>query len=116
VAIEVRHATIRIRGDDTVTDATQRDAKPFLLRRDFTREALLLRDVADGLRHGDDRAVRLAHWRDGYRDVNAMAVLRHPNGLEVLDALAAADPGQDRILFRLPFGRYQHAYRSSNQF
>ena len=69
VAIEVRHVTIRIRGDDTVTDATQRDAKPFLLRRDFTREALLLRDVADGLRHGDDRAVRLAHWRDGDRDV-----------------------------------------------
>ena len=56
VRIQVRRAAIRVRGDDTVTDAVERDAKPFLLRGKLTREPLLLCDVADDLRDGDNRA------------------------------------------------------------
>ena len=54
-------------------------------------DPLPIRNVPGDLRRPDDRAVRVADRRDGQRHVHRRAVLAPAHGVEVLDALAAAD-------------------------
>ena len=51
------------------------------------------------------RPVAVADGGDRQRDVEPPAVLGHPDGLEVLDPLPAAEPLQDRGLLVLPLRR-----------
>ena len=73
------------------------------------------RDIARDLRGADDRAGVVADRRDGQRDVERPAVLGDPHGLEMLDALAAAQPREDVVFFGLPLGRDQHPDRPADE-
>ena len=61
-------------------------------------------DVARDLRSADDPSRCVAHRRDGERNVHQAAVFARQR-LEVLDALAAAQPRQDVALFAEAVGR-----------
>ena len=44
-------------------------------------------------------------WRDRQRDIDPSTVFGNPNGLEMLDPFAAAEPLQDRMFLVMPLGR-----------
>ena len=65
-------------------------------------------NVARDLRRADNPARVIPHRRDRQRDVEATPVLGHAHGLEVFDAFAPPQPGQDVVFLRLALRRNQH--------
>ena len=61
--VEVNEATAWIRRDHRIADTPERHAKPFLLRRQFTRQALLFGDIACDFGDADDGARLVANRR-----------------------------------------------------
>ena len=78
-------------------------------------DALLFGDVARDFRHADDAARGVEDRRDGERNVDQPAVLAAAHGFEVIDALAAADAGEDVVFLGLTIGRDQDADRLADQ-
>ena len=72
-------------------------------------------DVAHDLRGADDPARRVAHRRHGQRYLHQVPVLRPPHGLEMIDAVAAANAADDRVFLLLTIGRDEDANRLSDQ-
>ena len=66
------------------------------------------RDVARDLRRADDPAGLVAHRRNRQGDIDRTATLREADRLEMVDALAPAQPREDVVFLRLAVWRNQH--------
>jgi hypothetical protein len=64
--------------------------------------SLLFRNIPCDLGRSDDFAFAVFYWRNCQGDCNSAAVLALPDGLEMIDALAASDSRQYRAFFILP--------------
>src|SRR6516225_4178157 len=78
--------------------------------------ALALGDIAGDLRGADDTPIGAVDGRYRERNVEQAAVLTPANGFEVIDALAAPQPRQNRCLL-LGAIRWDHdCYRPADRF
>ena len=77
--------------------------------------SLPLGDVARDLRGADDPAVGIPERRDGRGNVDALSVGADPDGLEVIDTLAAPDAREDSRFLPLPLRREDHQHRPTDR-
>src|SRR6516165_3399681 len=84
--------------------------------RDNRLSALARCDVAGDFRGADDSATFVAHRGNGERYVDQTAVLAAPNGLVVLNALAAPDTLQDLRFFAFEMMRDDRGDRFTDHF
>ena len=105
--VQERDAAVGIARDHRVTDTAERDAEPCLLRRERRCGLPLGADVPDNLRGANQLSIGATHRRHAYRDVNRPPVLAQPDGLEMFDALAAADARKNCVLLGLTVFRDQ---------
>ena len=98
-----------------LSDAVENLVSPSLLG-----ERLLhpppLGHIVGNLGGAHDIAGEVAHRRDGQGNVEPMARLVDADRLEALDALAAADPGEDFALLLLDLRRYEAGDRLPDHF
>ena len=73
-----------------------------------------LRYVTRDFRRADNLPARVADRRDGQRNVDAASILVLPDGLEVIDPLAAVNLLEDRGLFVETVGRDDNGDRPAD--
>jgi hypothetical protein len=84
--------------------------------REGLRDPPLFRHVVGDLGRTHNGPGGIAHWRNSQRDVEPVAGLVDPYGLEAIDAFPPADPRQDIDLFLLNLRRYEPGDRLADHF
>ena len=87
------------------------EALQFLRFAQLLLERFALRDVPRDVRGPDDDSRLVAHRRHGNRDVDLLAILAHPDSLEVTEMTAAPDALDDVALLVEAIGGEQHPDR-----
>src|SRR5438874_624439 len=90
-------------------------AEPCELRLELALMSLPLGDVARDLRGADDPAAGILERRDGRGNIDTRSVRADPDGLEVIDTLAAPDARQDFRFLPLPLRREDHQHRPTDR-
>ena len=93
--VEPEDVPVGIGHPGELADVLGKRAKAFLALAHRLLDAKIFANVAGHLAGTDDLPVRVAHGRDADLDVEQLAVLVQPLGVEGLDALADANAGEN---------------------